>query len=97
MAELFRLKITSRNDVVMPARLKSRLQLREGDELQIEVSDDDSLSIEKVSAGKIPISEKERVEDLKRRASSPGSRDLASQFLSDVRSNSMSRAASVEC
>ena len=94
MAELFRLKITSDNDVVLPTRLVSLLHLVEGDELQLQVNDDKSLSIEKVSARAVGNGpDANTLIELKRRADIPGSADLAKKFLSKSRSEPRVAAA----
>jgi antitoxin component of MazEF toxin-antitoxin module len=91
MAELFRLKIASGNDVILPPRLMSRLQLRECGELRIQVDDDDSLTINKVRKPETPVPSEKTLEELKHRAAHSGSRELVEKFLEEVRAKRQKR------
>jgi antitoxin component of MazEF toxin-antitoxin module len=83
MAELFRLMITSAQDVVIPVRLMNRLGLQVGDELEVEIDDEDSLSLKVVRQVARRQPTKEKLAELKRRDQLPGSPDELKRFLAE--------------
>lgn len=85
MAELFRLRVAS-GKVVIPSRLMSRLQLREGDELRILIGDDNSLSLTTAKDVEREEPTSREVRDLEDRRKDVVSRDAFKKFMSKLSS-----------